>query len=57
MQELIDKIMEELQDNLVLPGYSDKELRDIMAFVLTVAFSMLGESCACIVSDKKKSRG
>jgi len=53
MRELIEKIMAEIQDNLILPGYSDKELRDITAFVLTVAFSVIGEVCADLVSKKK----
>ena len=52
MQELIEKIMSEIEDNLILPGYSDKELRDITAFVLTVAFSYIGEVCAGLVSQK-----
>ena len=53
MKELIEKIMSEVQDNLILPGYSDKELHDITAFILTVAFSVMGENCAGIVSKKK----
>ncbi len=54
MQELIEKIMGEIQDNLILPGYSDNELKDITAFILTVTFSVIGQICADLVSQKKK---
>lgn len=53
MEELIEKIIKEIQDNLILPGYSDKELRDMTAFILTVAFSVIGEVSAGIVAKKK----
>jgi hypothetical protein len=54
MQELIDKIVAEIQDNLILPGYCDNDLKDITAFVLTVTFSTIAEICAELVSKKKR---
>ena len=56
MEELIEKIMREIEDNLILPGYSDKELRDITAFVLTVAFSVIGEKCANLTAKQTTER-
>lgn len=54
MQELMEKIVAEIQDNLILPGYTDNDLRDITSFVLTVAFSVIGEVCAGLSSKKKQ---
>jgi hypothetical protein len=52
MEELIGKIMNEIEQNLILPGYSDKELYDITAFILTVTFSYIGEICATLAGRK-----
>jgi hypothetical protein len=52
MEELITKIMNEIEENLILPGYSDKELHEITAFILTVTFSVIGEICASLTGKR-----
>ena len=54
MDELLKKIVAEVQDNIIMPGYNDNEIRDVAAFVLTVGFAMLQERSADLVSVKKK---
>ncbi len=48
MEEMIDKIIEEVQQNLEIPGYSDKNIRDIVAMVLTIAFAILNEKAVAV---------
>ncbi|MFA5498306.1 MAG: hypothetical protein WC327_02050 [Candidatus Cloacimonadia bacterium] len=43
MQELINRIVGEIEDSLTIPCVSDRDLREIVGFVLTVAFAMLRE--------------
>jgi hypothetical protein len=53
MNEIIEKIMSEIRDNIFIPGYDDKTIKEISAFVLTVSFSILQEVCANLVNQKK----
>jgi hypothetical protein len=52
MNEIIEKIITEIRDNIFIPGYDDKTIKDISAFALTVAFSLLQDICVNLVNKK-----
>ena len=52
MNEILERIISEIKDNMFIPGYDDKTINDISAFVLTVAFSILQEICVNLVNKK-----
>ena len=43
MEQLISRIVNEIEDSLAIPCVSDRELREIVGFILTVAFAILRE--------------
>lgn len=43
MKELMERIMSEIEESLVIPSISDKDLRQVVGFVLTVAFAIMRE--------------
>ena len=49
----MDKIVAEIQDNIAVPGYNDKIVKDIAAFVLTITFSILRNISADLVNVKE----
>ncbi len=53
MDEIMNKIIEEVQQNLVIPGCTDKDLKDIASIVLTIAFSILNQSAVNYANNKK----
>jgi len=53
MKEIVERIASEVLDNLVLPGYSEKDMKDIVAFVLTVVFTIMREESLELRAGKK----
>ncbi len=53
MEDMLNKIIAEVQQNLEIPGYTDKDIRDIAGMVLTIAFAMLNEKMIEIVKEKR----
>ncbi len=56
MEEMLNKIIAEVQQNLEIPGYTDKNIRDIAGIVLTISFAMLNEKMIEIIKEKKKDK-
>ncbi len=53
MEEILEHITSEVQSNIIIPGYSDEVIKDIAAMVLTIAFSVLRDTSADLVTKKK----
>ncbi|MFA5499330.1 MAG: hypothetical protein WCX83_03665 [Candidatus Cloacimonas sp.] len=43
MNEIIGRIMSEIEDSLVIPSISDHDMKQVIGFVLTIAFSIMRE--------------